>query len=127
MPNIDIDPATLGFSDSVTTANPASLSLSKTNGFSAQPSLKAIKTVNTAQRIDFEPLYTSLKAAIGDNWGFYKDAFNQFMLGMRLLLQEFPQHATVTRKLTTILTPRSTKPERVLLPSRSLHHRGAEC
>ncbi|KAK4693508.1 transcriptional coactivator HFI1/ADA1, partial [Lecanoromycetidae sp. Uapishka_2] len=80
MPNID--PAALGFSDPVTTANPASLSLSKTNGVSAQPSLKAIKTVNTAQRIDLEPLYTSLKAAIGDNWGTYKEAFSQFALGL---------------------------------------------
>jgi transcriptional coactivator HFI1/ADA1 len=86
----DIDPAALSHSDSVTTANPASLSLSKTNGISTQPSLKTIKTVNTAQRIDLEPLYTSLKAAIGDNWGTYKDALSLFVSGMNLYPHEAP-------------------------------------
>lgn len=94
MPNIDIDPAALAFPESVATANPASLSLSKTNGISAQPSLKTIKTVNTAQRIDLEPLYTNLKAAIGDNWGVYKDAFSHFTLGMGLLLPQAFRNST---------------------------------
>jgi len=90
----DIDPAALSRSDSVTTANPASLSLSKTNGVLAQPSLKAIKTINTAQRIDLEPLYTSLKAAIGDNWGNYKEAISSFVLGMCLHLVNNVQSTT---------------------------------
>lgn len=78
----DIDPAALSRSDSVATANPSSLSLSKANNISALPSLKATKIVNTAQRIDLEPLYTSLKGAIGDNWGGYKEAISCFVLGM---------------------------------------------
>ena len=77
----DIDPAALSRLDSVATANPSALSLSKINGVSALPVQKATKTVSTAQRIDLEPLYTSLKAAIADNWGKYKEAISLFVLG----------------------------------------------
>ena len=77
----DIDPAALSRSDSVTIANPSSLSLKQVNGIAALPSQKTPKTVSSAQRIDLEPLYTSLKAAIGDNWGTYKDALSLFILG----------------------------------------------
>ena len=84
----DIDPAALSRLDSVATANPSALSLSKINGVSALPVQKATKTVSTAQRIDLEPLYTSLKAAIGDNWGKYKEAISLFVLGMFRSLSE---------------------------------------
>ena len=77
----DIDPAALSRSDSVTIANPSSLSLKQVDGVAALPSQKTPKTVTSAQRIDLEPLYTSLKAAIGDNWGTYKDALSLFILG----------------------------------------------
>ena len=81
MPGIDIDPAALSRPDAITTATPASLSLSKANGVPPPLSTKAAKASNTIQRIDLEPLYTSLKSAIGDNWGRYKQALSLFILG----------------------------------------------
>ncbi|KAL9586144.1 MAG: hypothetical protein Q9203_003969 [Teloschistes exilis] len=77
----DIDPAALSRSDPAPTLNPGSLSLSKANGVSIPSSTKAQKTTTAAQRIDLEPLYTNLKAAIGDHWGKYKDAISLFILG----------------------------------------------
>ena len=77
----DINPTALSRLDSVATVNPSALSLSKINGVSALPVHKATKTVSTAQRIDLELLYTSLKVAIRDNWGKYKEAIGLFVLG----------------------------------------------
>ena len=77
----DIDPAALSRSDSISAAFPRTLSLKQSNGISALPSQKAVKTVNTAQRIDLEPHYTSLKAAIGENFAKYKEAISLFILG----------------------------------------------
>ena len=77
----DINPADLSRPDPITTAVPASLSLSKANGTSPLVTTKSAKAVNTVQRIDLEPLYTGLKSAIGDNWGKYKDAISLFILG----------------------------------------------
>ncbi len=77
----DIDPAALSRSDSLTIANPSSLSLKQLNGISVLPSQKTLKTTNSAQRIDLEPLYTSLKAAIGDSWGKYKEAISLYIVG----------------------------------------------
>jgi len=34
-----------------------------------------------AQRIDLEPLYTALKATVGENWATYKEAISHFILG----------------------------------------------
>ncbi|KAL9002520.1 MAG: hypothetical protein Q9188_004558, partial [Gyalolechia gomerana] len=77
----DIDPAALSRSDSIAPSIPHPLNLSKVNGASQPSSSKAQKTTNAAQRIDLEPLYTNLKAAIGDNWAKYKDAISLFILG----------------------------------------------
>ena len=77
----DIDPAALSRSDSVSAAFPGTLSLKQPNGISALPSQKAVKTVSAAQRIDLEPHYTSLKAAIGENFAKYKEAICLFILG----------------------------------------------
>ena len=77
----DIDPAALSRSDSISAAFPGALSLKPTNGISGLPSQKAIKTVSTAQRIDLEPYYTSLKAAVGENFAKYKEAISRFILG----------------------------------------------
>ena len=82
----DIDPAALSRSDSISSAFPGTLSLKQPNGTSALPSHKAIKTVNTAQRIDLEPYYTSLKAAIGENFAKYKEAICLFILGTYSLI-----------------------------------------
>lgn len=77
----DIDPAALSRQDSISQPS-TSLVINKTNGASAAPAQKAPKPSNTVQRIDLEPLYTSLKAAIGDQWGKYKEATSLFVLGM---------------------------------------------
>jgi len=77
----DIDPAALSRQDSISQPS-TSLIINKTNGASATPAQKAPKAPNTVQRIDLEPLYTSLKAAIGDQWGKYKEATSLFVLGM---------------------------------------------
>lgn len=77
----DIDPAALSRSDTISGPITASLTNSKLNGASVPLPLKTTKSPNTAQRIDLEPLYTSLKAAIGEHWGNYKEAISFFLLG----------------------------------------------
>ncbi|KAL8938822.1 MAG: hypothetical protein Q9211_003032 [Gyalolechia sp. 1 TL-2023] len=77
----DIDPAALSRSDSIIPSIPHPLNLSKLNGPSQPFSTKAQKPTHAAQRIDLEPLYTNLKAAIGDNWARYKDTISLFILG----------------------------------------------
>ncbi len=90
----DIDPAALSRPDPIATINPSNTSLSKANGVSAIPTQKAAKPASTAQRIDLEPLYTSLKAAIGDNWAKYKEAISLFVLGMLALGHVLNQRKT---------------------------------
>ncbi|KAL9125760.1 MAG: hypothetical protein Q9217_005079 [Psora testacea] len=80
----DIDPSAINRPDPIQTSlNPSNLSLSRSNGISAPPpASKAVKTINTGlQRFDLEPIYTSLKAAIGEHWGGYKEAIGRFVLG----------------------------------------------
>ncbi|KAI4138902.1 MAG: hypothetical protein L6R39_006557 [Caloplaca ligustica] len=77
----DINPAALSRSDSIATSVLQPLNTSKINGASLPSSIKAQKPSNAAQRIDLEPLYTNLKAAVGDNWGKYVDAVGLFILG----------------------------------------------
>ncbi|KAI4228078.1 MAG: hypothetical protein L6R36_001931 [Xanthoria steineri] len=77
----DIDPAALSRSDFISPPIPNPLNLSKINAATGPSSLKAQKTTNAPQRIDLEPLYTNLKAAIADNWGKYKEAISLFILG----------------------------------------------
>lgn len=77
----DIDPAALSRLDTISQPISTSLTNSKLNGASAPLSLKTTKSPNTAQRIDLEPLYTSLKAAIGEHWTNYKEALSSFLLG----------------------------------------------
>ncbi|KAL8913637.1 MAG: hypothetical protein Q9171_001602 [Xanthocarpia ochracea] len=77
----DIDPAALSRSDSVAPSIPNALNISKINGTTGPSSIKTQKTTNPPQRIDLEPLYTNLKAAIADNWGKYKEAISLFILG----------------------------------------------
>ena len=79
MPNID--PAALTRSDSFSQPLLSSIAPSNPNGNAALASQKTYKSVNTAQRIDLEPLYTSLKLAIGDHWAEYKEAISLFVLG----------------------------------------------
>ena len=76
----DIDPAALSRQDSISQPS-NTLVISKGSSTTTAPSQKAPKASNSVPRIDLEPLYTSLKAAIGDQWGKYKEATSLFILG----------------------------------------------
>ncbi|KAI9875460.1 MAG: hypothetical protein M1830_008456 [Pleopsidium flavum] len=77
----DIDPAALSRSDSILQPSGTPTITTKSLVASAPAAPKAAKTINTAQRIDLEPLYTSLRAAIGEHWVGYKEALSLFVLG----------------------------------------------
>ena len=68
--------------------NPADLSIT----ISPTLTTKALTTPSTAlnkngkipiPRVDLEPIYVQLKAALGDQWADYKAAVNAFTLGTR--------------------------------------------
>lgn len=75
----DIDPAALSSRPSVSLSTP----VLKTITVSTPATQKITKTSQIIPaRIDLEPLYTSLKAAIGiEQWNTYKDSTTQFILG----------------------------------------------
>ena len=79
MPDLSLNPADLLTTPS-TTAPPSHFP-SKLNVVAAQSSQKAAKASNAAPRIDLEPLYTNLKAAIAERWSEYKEAVSLFVLG----------------------------------------------
>lgn len=58
----------------------ANLISSKASTYNFQA--KLAKPTVTAPRIDLEPLYTTLKEAIADSWGEYKEALRLFILGL---------------------------------------------
>ncbi|KAI9769525.1 MAG: transcriptional coactivator hfi1/ADA1 [Geoglossum simile] len=74
----DIDPAALSRSGPATHVSTVSLPPVKplTAG-----TPKVIKTISITPRIDLEPLYTSLKGAVGEHWVAYKEAISLFVLG----------------------------------------------
>lgn len=77
----DIDPAALSRpSASLSTPILSTKSLS----VSAPGAVKPIKTSQLIPaRIDLEPLYTALKAAIGpEQWLIYKESTTEFLIGM---------------------------------------------
>jgi hypothetical protein len=75
------NPAALSRSDSL----PTSLQANKTVAASSSKSSKNSNGA-TPQRIDFEPLYTDLKALIGHHWSTYQDALSKFVQGWSLKL-----------------------------------------
>jgi len=78
MPNIDIDPAALSRPAISTTP----ILPPKSIGAAASSIAKPSKALHVPPRIDLEPLYMALKAAIGDNWGAYKESISLFVMGM---------------------------------------------
>ena len=74
-------------SETIETFNPAhlnrtdTLSSIVTAGKSGLTGGKTTKVPSSQQRLDFEPLYTDLKALIGHNWGIYHDALTRFIRG----------------------------------------------
>lgn len=101
----DIDPAALSRSDSVAPPIPNPLNISKINGATGHSSSKTQKTTNAPQRIDLEPLYTNLKAAIADNWGNYKEAISLFILGIH------PRRIYIQHLLTSLTHLRPSRPK----------------
>jgi transcriptional coactivator HFI1/ADA1 len=78
MPDLSLDPSAL----TVIAPPPLTPLVSKANGVSSQSAQKAAKPVSTAPRVDLEPLYTSLKASIGEFWAEYKEAIGLFVIGI---------------------------------------------
>ena len=91
MPDLSLNPADL-------LANPSSSTSSslpsKLNVATAQSAQKPTKASNAAPRIDLEPLYSNLKAAIAEHWAEYKEAVGHFVLGAHHLSPDlfWPQH-----------------------------------
>lgn len=75
---MQIDPAALSRNDSASTA----IASSKSTAPSAPATHKSTKALISVPRLDLEPIYTELKAAIGDNWAEYKESTTLFLLGM---------------------------------------------
>lgn len=71
--------------------NPADLTLaivspSFTSKTLPTPQSSALKNGKVpVPRVDLEPIYTQLKAALGDQWADYKAAINAFVLGKSVL------------------------------------------
>ncbi|KAL4927421.1 transcriptional regulator of RNA polII, SAGA, subunit-domain-containing protein [Aspergillus undulatus] len=77
-PTMQIDPAALSRADSASAAISSSSKSAAANASTTQKSTKALISV---PRLDLEPIYAELKAAIGHKWTEYKDATTQFLLG----------------------------------------------
>ncbi|KAL4960944.1 transcriptional regulator of RNA polII, SAGA, subunit-domain-containing protein [Aspergillus stella-maris] len=75
---MQIDPAALSRTDSAAAAISSSSKSAAANSSTTQ---KATKALISVPRLDLEPIYAELKAAIGHKWTEYKDATTQFLLG----------------------------------------------
>ncbi|TKA65482.1 hypothetical protein B0A49_09244 [Cryomyces minteri] len=76
-----MNPADLTRSDSISHTNTTPTTIPKSLGPPSSAPQKNGKALVTAPRIDVEPLYTALKAQIGEHWATYKDAISHFILG----------------------------------------------
>lgn len=74
---MQIDPAALSRPDSASTSIPSTKSAVPTT----PATQKSTKPLISVPRLDLEPIYTELKAAIGDNWAEYKQSIALFLLG----------------------------------------------
>ncbi|KAI9675610.1 MAG: hypothetical protein M1817_000976 [Caeruleum heppii] len=77
----DIDPAALSRTSSGPQTSSTPLAAVKSLSSGGGSTQKQPKVVSMAQRIDLEPIYTALKAAVGEHWLVYKDAISLFVLG----------------------------------------------
>ncbi|KAL2833242.1 transcriptional regulator of RNA polII, SAGA, subunit-domain-containing protein [Aspergillus cavernicola] len=76
-PTMQIDPAALSRTDSAS----AAIASSKGTAASVPATQKSTKALISVPRLDLEPIYTELKAAVGDKWTEYKEATTLFLLG----------------------------------------------
>ncbi|RJE25934.1 transcriptional coactivator HFI1 ADA1 [Aspergillus sclerotialis] len=74
---MQIDPAALSRPD----ASAVAITSSKTTAPGNLTNQKTTKALISVPRLDLEPIYTELKAAIGDNWTEYKQSTGLFLLG----------------------------------------------
>ncbi|KAE8375785.1 transcriptional regulator of RNA polII, SAGA, subunit-domain-containing protein [Aspergillus bertholletiae] len=74
---MQIDPAALSRTESASSA----ITPSKNATPSTSTTSKSTKALISVPRLDLEPIYTELKAAIGDSWPEYKEATTLFLLG----------------------------------------------
>lgn len=75
----DIDPAALS-RPAVGVSTPVLSSKTLSGSFSS--ATKPVKSSQIPARIDLEPLYTELKAAVGlEQWLIYKEATTEFLVG----------------------------------------------
>nr|XP_001400593.2 transcriptional co-activator (Hfi1/Ada1) [Aspergillus niger CBS 513.88] len=81
---MQIDPAALSRTDSASTT----IASSKSTAPNAPPTQKSTKALISVPRLDLEPIYTELKAAIGDNWADYKEATSLFLLDWELEIRK---------------------------------------
>ncbi|PYH84919.1 WD40 repeat-like protein, partial [Aspergillus uvarum CBS 121591] len=77
---MQIDPAALSRPDSAATT----ITSSKGSAASAPAQQKSTKALIAVPRLDLEPVYTELKAAVGDHWAEYKEATTLFLLAGQL-------------------------------------------
>jgi hypothetical protein len=71
---MQIDPAALSRNDSISSTTKGTV----TNGSAP---LKGSRALISVPRLELEPAYTDLKAAIGDKWAEYKESTALFLLG----------------------------------------------
>lgn len=83
---MQIDPAALSRPDAASTA----IASSKTAAAGASATQKTTKALISVPRLDLEPIYTELKAAIGDNWAEYKQSTGLFLLGTQWPIAHTP-------------------------------------
>ena len=86
MPDLSLDPSALTV---VAPPPPTPLGV-RTNGLLTQSAQKAAKPASTAPRVDLEPLYTNLKAAISEFWTEYKEAMGLFVIGTISISSSLP-------------------------------------
>jgi hypothetical protein len=78
---MQIDPAALSRTDSISSTTAVSSAAKATASTSGSTTQKSTKALISVPRLDLEPIYTELKAAIGDKWAEYKQATTHFLLG----------------------------------------------
>ena len=93
MPGLQVDPGALS-RPSISSTTPILPPKASNGATSAQKVVKPV--VALPPRIDLEPLYIGLKAAIGDNWASYKESLALFIMGTtRLIVASSDQNMKV--------------------------------
>lgn len=123
MPDIDINPAALS-RPATSLATPTLTTRTLTLSGTGQKPAKASQIIPS--RIDLEPLYAALKAAVTpEQWVIYKNTVSEFFCGMSILHFTLPtmpnsythhdlQAALIKQSTGSVLTPSST-----VLPGKS--------